>query len=387
MDDATLPAESLKPSRHVGIWVAILMWIVACCVALGAGLLIDSKAAVTGGLLGLFAIVPLPFVAVVQLGELSTSARAITFAGWAVAALCGWAITVLLTMAPYMTKDGLAPGAGVRILIAFALSGLATLAGLFCFVPEGRKLAARWLPINPSSFTAASALALAVPLTFYCLIPLAVTGKVSLGLAEPNPNDDMKTADIILPALGAQLVWLVLFAVVAGGFPIRRNFRDTMNRLGVGRISLPVIGIAVAIAVALVCCIIPLEIGVQSLWKRLGWPMTDEKALEQMLGGIKTWYGAIVVGVVAGISEELLVRGLLQPRLGLVLSNLLFTAGHAFQYHWDALLLVFLIGLVCGLVRKRYNTTTSMIVHGLYDTIMVLLATYAEEWLKQIAGN
>ena len=32
------------------------------------------------------------------------------------------------------------------------------------------------------------------------------------------------------------------------------------------------------------------------------------------------------------------------------------------------------IGLICGLVRKRYNTTASMIVHGLYDTILVLLA-------------
>ena len=39
------------------------------------------------------------------------------------------------------------------------------------------------------------------------------------------------------------------------------------------------------------------------------------------------------------------MRGVLQPRLGILLSNLLFTAMHAYQYNWDGLLSVFASGL------------------------------------------
>ncbi len=387
MDDATLQAESLKPSRHVWIWVAILMWIVAYFAVLAIGLLNDSEMASTIGIYGLLAVAPLPFIVVVQLGEHSSSARALTMFSCCVAVLVSWSMVILTVMAAYAVEGGLAPGGGQRAFVAFALAGLAVMAGFYCYLPAGRAFAARWLPIDPKSFSAATALSMTVAVTAFLLIPLAVTGKVGMELIDKAKLEEIKTRGLSLIDLIAQLVGFVLIAIVAGGFPIRRSFRDTMTRLGVGRIGLPVAGIAVAIAVALVCVVLPLLAGVQWLWQQFGWPTTDEKAFEQMLVNIKNWYGAIIIGVVAGISEEILVRGLLQPRLGLVLSNLLFTAGHAFQYGWDVLLPLFLIGLVLGVVRKRYNTTTSMIVHGVYDTIMVLLATYAEDWLKQISGN
>lgn len=84
--------------------------------------------------------------------------------------------------------------------------------------------------------------------------------------------------------------------------------------------------------------------------------------------------GAIVIGITAGVGEELAVRGVLQPRMGLWLSNLFFTSLHAFQYHWDALLVVFVVGLICGVVRNRFNTTTAALVHGVYNCVLILLA-------------
>ncbi|MCX7861281.1 MAG: hypothetical protein N2385_14410 [Chloroflexus sp.] len=35
--------------------------------------------------------------------------------------------------------------------------------------------------------------------------------------------------------------------------------------------------------------------------------------------------------------------------------------------------MVFVIGMVCGLVRKHTNTTTAAIVHGVYNFVMVML--------------
>ena len=383
MSDLSPPEASIIRPRHYWIWVVMAVWVVACCGVLTFGLLSQEPIATTSGIFGLLAVVPFPFVAVVQLGEQSSSARVVTICSWAVAIMCSSCLAVSLVTAAYLTPNQqLAPGAGLHILIAFALSVVAGVLGLGCYLPAGRQLASRCLPIDPTSFTAATGLALAVPMTFFCLIPLAVTGKVAIGLVEANKQNQAMPSYMLLFGLVGQLVWLVMFSIMAGGFPIRRDYRATLARLGVSRIGWPRIGIAIGVAVALVACIVSLLIGRQWLWEQLGWPTTDDKAFEQMLGDIKTWYGAIILGVVAGISEELLVRGLLQPRLGLILSNLLFMAAHAFQYWWDGLVLVFLIGLVCGLVRKRFNTTTSMIVHGLYDTIMVLLGTYGEDWFK-----
>ena len=92
----------------------------------------------------------------------------------------------------------------------------------------------------------------------------------------------------------------------------------------------------------------------------MGWPTTDAAAFKKLLTNLVTPLGAVLIGVTAGVGEEMAVRGLLQPRIGLIASNLVFTSLHAFQYGPDALLSVFLIGLILGIVRARSNTTTSV---------------------------
>src|SRR5205085_10094169 len=120
------------------------------------------------------------------------------------------------------------------------------------------------------------------------------------------------------------------------------------------------------------------DAGIGALWKAMGWTTTDESAIEKFLDFAINPIGAILIGVVAGLGEELFVRGVLQPRLGILLSNLFFTAMHALQYNWDALLSVFLAGLVLGVIRKKTNTSTSAIVHGGYDFTLLLLTWYAQ---------
>ena len=95
------------------------------------------------------------------------------------------------------------------------------------------------------------------------------------------------------------------------------------------------------------------------------------------MANLVTPVGAVLIGITAGLGEELAVRGLLQPRIGLIASNLVFTGFHAFQYGADGLLSVFIIGVILGVVRARTNTTTSAIVHGVYDFTLVLIAALA----------
>jgi membrane protease YdiL (CAAX protease family) len=79
------------------------------------------------------------------------------------------------------------------------------------------------------------------------------------------------------------------------------------------------------------------------------------------------------VGLSAGISEELLFRGAVQPRLGLVVTAFLFAVAHL-QYGLSlATVEILIIGLVLGLVRQRTSTTICMIIHASYNTVGTLL--------------
>jgi uncharacterized protein len=122
--------------------------------------------------------------------------------------------------------------------------------------------------------------------------------------------------------------------------------------------------------------------GVDLAWGALGWPRTDTKSFGQLLAFAMSPLGALVIGVTAGLGEELAIRGVLQPRLGILLSNLFFTALHALQYHWDSLLPVFIVGIALGLIRRRTNTTTSAIVHGTYDFLLIMATVLAIPWFS-----
>src|SRR5207237_8657050 len=132
-------------------------------------------------------------------------------------------------------------------------------------------------------------------------------------------------------------------------WPLARRFREALVRLGMVRPSL--MQVAGGVGLGLVLAVLASQVidpGIHAIWTSMGWATTDEAAFEQLLSKVITPVGALVVGVTAGVGEEMAVRGLLQPRIGLIASNLVFTSLHAFQYGVDALLSVFTIGLFLG---------------------------------------
>jgi membrane protease YdiL (CAAX protease family) len=92
-----------------------------------------------------------------------------------------------------------------------------------------------------------------------------------------------------------------------------------------------------------------------------------------MTGQVQSPLGAVVLGASAGIGEEAIFRGALQPRFGLVIPSLLFTMLHGPQYGFNvALLGLFGVSVILGLERKYVNTTAAMITHALYNALQVL---------------
>lgn len=76
----------------------------------------------------------------------------------------------------------------------------------------------------------------------------------------------------------------------------------------------------------------------------------------------------------AGVFEEAFFRGFLQPRAGLLLSSLLFTASHA-GYGSPLLMVgVLLLSLVLGrLFRERQDVLPCMVAHSVFDAVQLLV--------------
>jgi membrane protease YdiL (CAAX protease family) len=255
-------------------------------------------------------------------------------------------------------------------LAAVAFAALASLAA----IPVVR---AR-LPGN-LEFVHRLAIVTTIALGGIAVAPLLVLGEPPLLVwldamveAEVDPNAGRGDTGMLLDSFYA-LCWIVPGAVFAVGYGIRRDLRGALARLGLVRPSRRQYILAAVMTVVLVGFSWVFDEAVSEIWAWTGWPVTDEDALEHLFSFAFSVSGAIVIGVTAGLGEEIAVRGILQPRVGLLLSNVLFTALHAYQYNWDGLLSVFVMGLIFGLLRRRTNTTVSAIVHGGYDFILLMI--------------
>lgn len=95
---------------------------------------------------------------------------------------------------------------------------------------------------------------------------------------------------------------------------------------------------------------------------------------------IITWVVALPIGVrialslSAGVVEEIFFRGFLQPRVGIVLSSVLFVLAHL-SYDQPFLLVgVALLSLLFAvLVRWRQSIWAAMVAHAAFDAIQLLI--------------
>jgi len=279
-----------------------------------------------------------------------------------------------------VTDAGSLPAFALADLWRLGLVALGIVAGIgagaLCILPAVRRLLARIVPIDPDSFVHAVALVAVVTIGLIAVAPLLAFGAPPfLTLVDDLAGDAAgRDAAGLLRDQIYSLIWTIPAAILAVGFGITRDLRGALARLGLARPTLRQALIGVGLALLLAGAVQVLGMGIDWLWGLMGWPVTDEEAFEQLFAFAINPVGALVIGISAGLGEELAVRGVLQPRLGLWLSNLFFMSLHAFQYNWDALLVVFLVGMVCGVVRQRTSTSVAAIVHGGYNFTLIMLA-------------
>jgi len=173
---------------------------------------------------------------------------------------------------------------------------------------------------------------------------------------------DLTLFDVILNEIPYFII-----AFIGCGFLIRRNLKEVLIRLGVVKPKLNEILLGVVVGVSLV-----FVSGFIAFFFSNVLGFSGEQNLN-ILENLMSIEGALVIGVSAGVCEEILFRGALQPKFGILLTSILFSFLH-FQYGalW-MLLIIFILSISLGYLRNKTNTTISMIAHTCYNTSQVLI--------------
>lgn len=214
------------------------------------------------------------------------------------------------------------------------------------------------------------ALILMLSASIFTIATFIIGGGIE-GLAEELVN--IGVADLM-----SNFLMYVALSLLGVGIFIRRDISRTLIRLG---IRLPqkgqfsqwlrdglkhlIIGAIVGFGMFWI------QVGLSAIWQLSVSPETLEaqsaasQALFNALSG-SLWLG-FLVAFTAGIGEELLFRGALQPIFGNLIVSIFFVMLHSQYILTPASLIILLVSLVFGFLRSQYTTPSAMMAHFIYN--------------------
>jgi membrane protease YdiL (CAAX protease family) len=263
---------------------------------------------------------------------------------------------------------GLLTVAGLALTVNGLNEGPFVLAiGLALFlplVPSFRKLVARYTPYDPKSPIDLIGLGI-------LLAVIAFLGVSVLTTTSSSEDTDPSSTVSLVASLIITMLTFVSLAYVSVGYRIWRTGPEATERLGIRMPDLRTIGIGLAFVVPVM--IMNMIGGILTQIFQPGITDDLDKTLDSMTQGIQNPAGALLIGLTAGIGEELFFRGALQPRFGIVLTAFAFALMHQ-QYELTWVLLgMFGIGILLGIERQRYGTVAAIVTHAAMNIIAVTI--------------
>lgn len=257
-----------------------------------------------------------------------------------------------------------------------ALISVALWGALMSFRPV-RQLLAKLMPLRADSPVHAVALLLSGYVVGSTFITLIEVGGLD-GLAET-------TITAGLTDLTIQQFAFVVIALLGVGVIVRRDSDEVQTRLALEPIEGAMVGRAMAWAFVLLLVQMA-SIGLWLLVDEAGFNQVNS-ATENVFSSFDTLWEVFALAVVTGLGEEILFRGALQPVLGLPFTALVFTIAHTQYGFTPATLSIFILAVILGYLRQRYNTTQTVLVHFFFNFVVGLMALIpAEEGLTIIWG-
>jgi len=226
-----------------------------------------------------------------------------------------------------------------------------------------RRAMAKVTNIDPDSAIDWSGLSIVLALLGF-LIPTAFVDSAPTVVSE-------NSATMLTTGLLQNLLAYVLIAYVAVGYRNYRTGEEATGRLGIQvptgtQIIYGLGGVLAAFVAAFIGGVLTNVLQPDVI------PGIEE-SMQAMMSGVTNPFVAVVLAISTGFGEEVFFRGAIQPRMGIVLTAVLFTFLHA-QYGFTWILFgLFLVGLIFGWLAKRYGTMAAVVAHVLYNLVAVIL--------------
>lgn len=168
----------------------------------------------------------------------------------------------------------------------------------------------------------------------------------------------------------------IALAFLGVGLGIRRDFPQSLARLGLRQPRMDEAARGFAAGIALYIFLIVFVM----IWQGIT-PLSEleeqTRASQQVALSFATLPLALIASLSAALGEEIFIRGALQPVFGLLPTSIFFALLHTQYLVTPGLLLILLISLGLGWLRQRYNTTTAIIAHFVYNFIQLFLLVIA----------
>ena len=172
-----------------------------------------------------------------------------------------------------------------------------------------------------------------------------------------------------------QGVFFIALAFIATGYKIDRTLPDVLRRLSVHRPT--AVGLLAAIGAVVVGFVISGLGNILTEATNEAYARDIQRSLDIMTTSSPSFVAAPLIGLSGGVGEELLFRGAIQAKYGIVLSSLIFAMLHS-QYGLSFVTLAtFLLGCTFGLLAKRFGVTHAIVAHTIYNMIAVMLSATA----------
>lgn len=283
---------------------------------------------------------------------------------WMLYGICLLLATLAITVLPESASSG-----GLLMSLV-TLVGAATAALLVGHAPTRQRLR-HWLPASvsydPNSIVHATALVMIVFQLMTGLISFQLAGGLE-GIASDAAATPTTTQELLLD-VGLN----VLFALGGVGLYLRRDLKQTLQRLGVRLPTITDLGLGLVVGVALYFLVDQAA----ALWQSLTPPEIFQQqtaaADALFVGFTQTPLLMLMLPLASALGEEFLYRGALQPVFGITLTTVFFVLLHTQYLGTPAMLIIAGVGLTLALLRRYTSTTAAIIAHFVYNMVPFLL--------------
>lgn len=174
-----------------------------------------------------------------------------------------------------------------------------------------------------------------------------------------------------------------------------RASRELFMRMGLLTLVVPLVIVAILYYFNATAFMIPVVIGKVNIWIQLGagvaggfllsgitWLMGKWKYLDDVnfdytlrLGIFNFSFQEILfLSFCAGVGEEIVFRGMIQPWLGILTTSFMFIALHGYMSYssWPKVvfgLILFAVGTILGILGEYLGLLAAIVAHIIYDVI------------------